>query len=145
MGSVIDGSIQGSGYGQRSEEGSRIARGESGTSGIGQAGKEQAKQLGSAAKEHLYRQVESRRGDVAKGMRGLVSTLESISDRDEAKVARPLLGSAAGLLRRTSDRLENETTEELLADAQTQVRERPGLFIAGCVAAGFVLGRLIKS
>lgn len=145
MGSVIDGNIQGSRYGQRSEEGSRISRDESGTAGLGQAGKEQAKQLGSAAKERVYHQVESRRGDVAKGMRGLVSTLESISGRDEAKVARPLLGSAAGLLRRTSERLENETTEELLADAQTQVRERPGLFIAGCVAAGFVLGRLIKA
>ncbi|NVJ00914.1 hypothetical protein HV824_22740 [Myxococcus sp. AM009] len=145
MGSVIDGNIQGSGYGQRSEEGSRFARDESGTSGLGQAGKEQAKQLGSAAKERVYHQVESRRGDVAKGMRGLVSTLEGISDKDEAKMARPLLGRAAGLLRRTSERLESETTEELLADAQTQVRERPGLFIAGCVAAGFVLGRLIKA
>ncbi|WIG95561.1 hypothetical protein [Myxococcus sp. SDU36] len=145
MGSVIDGSIQGNGHGQRSEGGSRFARDEAGTSRLGQAGKEQAKQLGSAAKERVYHQVESRRGDVAKGLRGLVSTLEGISDKDEAKMARPLLGRATGLLRRTSERLESETTEELLADAQTQVRERPGLFIAGCVAAGFVLGRLIKA
>ncbi|GHG70294.1 hypothetical protein [Comamonas sp. JC664] len=142
MGSVTDGSIEGSGYGQRSEEGSRITK--IGTSGLGQAGKDPVKQLASAAKARVYHQVESRRGDMAKGLRGLVSTLESLSNRDEAKVARPLLGSAAGLLRRTSERLENETTGELLEDAQTQVRERPGLFIAGCVAAGFVLGRLIK-
>ena len=145
MGSVIEGSIQGSGYGQRSEGGSHLSRDESGASGLGQAGKEQAKQLSSAAKERVYHQVDSRRGDVAKGIRGLVSTLESISDREDAKVARPLLGSAVGLLRRTSERLENETTGELIADAQSQVRERPGLFIAGCVAAGFVLGRLIKA
>ncbi len=142
MGSVTDGSIEGSGYGQRSEGGSRISK--AGTSGLGQAGKDPVKQLGSAAKARVYHQVESRRGDMAKGLRGLVSTLESLSNRDEAKAARPLLGSAAGLLRRTSERLENETTGELLEDAQTQVRERPGLFIAGCVAAGFVLGRLIK-
>ncbi|ATB46115.1 hypothetical protein [Corallococcus macrosporus] len=137
MGSVSDGSIQGSRYAQRPEGGP--------ASGLGQAGKEQAKQLGSAAKERVYHQVESRRGDLAKGIRGFVSTLESLSDRDEAKVARPLLGGAAGLLRRTSERLENETTDELLADAQSRVRERPGLFIAGCVAAGFALGRLIKA
>jgi hypothetical protein len=57
---------------------------------------------------------------------------------------RPLLSSAVGVLRKTSDRLENGTTEELIADAQAQVRQRPGLFIAGCAVVGFALGRFIK-
>jgi|GEM_PF-3765451 len=99
---------------------------------------------GSTPRDQLYQQVDSHRGGLARGLQGLASNLESASRSEEAGVARPLLGRAAGLLRRTSDRLENETTAELVADAQDRARERPGLVVAGLLAAGFALGRLLR-
>ncbi|MCP3138701.1 hypothetical protein [Pyxidicoccus xibeiensis] len=139
MGSVLEGAnLQGSNYTQQSSNGGHAM------GGIAQAGKEQVKQLGGVAKGRVYEQVDSRKGDLVKGIQGLVSTLETASRAEEAGMVRPLLTSAVGVLRKTSDRLENGTTEELLADAQAQVRQRPGLFIAGCVAVGFALGRFIK-
>ncbi|MCY1016200.1 hypothetical protein [Pyxidicoccus sp. MSG2] len=145
MGSVLEGpNVQGSSYSQRPVGSSGLSDGEHSTGSIAQASKEQVKQLSGVAKGRVYSQVESRKGELVKGIQGLVSTLESVARNDEAAVARPLLTSAVGVLRKTSDRLENGTTEELLADAQEQVRQRPGLFIAGCVAVGFALGRFIK-
>lgn len=145
MGSVLEGSnVQGSNYSQRPGMASDISNGEQSASGMAQAGKEQVKQLGGIAKGRVISQVDSRKGELVKGLQGLVSTLESVAKNDEAAMARPILTSAVGLLRKTSDRLENGTTEELLADAQAQVRQRPGLFIAGCAVVGFALGRFIK-
>jgi hypothetical protein len=145
MGSVLEGSnVQGSNYSQRPVGSSGLSDGEPSTGGIAQAGKEQVKQLGGVARGRVYSQVDSRKGELVKGIQGLVSTLENAAGNDEAAMVRPLLTSAVGMLRKTSDRLENGTTEELLADAQEQVRQRPGLFIAGCVAVGFALGRFIK-
>ncbi|MFP2925844.1 hypothetical protein ACLESO_11620 [Pyxidicoccus sp. 3LG] len=137
MGSVLEGSnVQGSSFSQ--------SNGGQAVGGIAQAGKEQVKQLGGVAKGRVYEQVDGRKGELVKGIQGLASTLENASRSDEAGIVRPLITSAVGVLRKTSDRLENETTEELLADAQEQVRQRPGLFIAGCVAVGFALGRFLK-
>jgi phage-related protein len=145
MGSVLEGSnVQGSNYSQRTGATTGIPDGTPSAGGIAQAGKEQAKQLGGAARGRVISQVDSRKGELVKGIQGLVSSLETVANNDEAAIARPLLTSAVGLLRKTSDRLENGTTEELLADAQEQVRQRPGLFVVGCVAVGFALGRFIK-
>lgn len=145
MGSVLEGSnVQGSNYSQRPGMASDISNGEKSAGGMAQAGKEQVKQLGGVAKDRVISQVDSRKGELVKGIQGLVSTLESVAKTDEAAMARPILTSAVGMLRKTSDRLENGTTEELLADAQAQVRQRPGLFIAGCAVVGFALGRFIK-
>ena len=145
MGSVLEGSnVQGSNYSQRPVGASGISDGEHSAGGIAQAGKEQVKQLGGVAKGRVYSQVDSRKGELVKGIQGLVSTLETAANAEEAAMVRPILTSAVGMLRKTSDRLENGTTEELLADAQAQVRQRPGLFIAGCAVVGFALGRFIK-
>ena len=149
MGSVLEGTgIQGSStnYSQRPVGASTVSDG-TGTSGAAAAvsqAKEQVKQLGGVAKGRVYQQVDSRKGELVKGLQGLVTSLETVSQTDEAAMVRPLLSSAVGVLRKTSDRLENGTTEELLADVQDQVRQRPGLFAVGCVAIGFALGRFIK-
>jgi hypothetical protein len=145
MGSVLEGSnVQGTSYSQRTGVTTGISDGDQSAGGIAQAGKEQVKQLGGIAKGRVISQVDSRKGELVKGIQGLASTLETAANNDEAAMVKPLLTSAVGLLRKTSDRLENGTTEELLADAQEQVRQRPGLFVVGCVAVGFALGRFIK-
>jgi hypothetical protein len=140
MASVIQGETQTSSYinqGGMSDSGSRAAE-------IAQAGKEQAKRLSGITRERIYQQVDSRKGELVEGLHQLVSTLETAGQNLPGGVAQSVLGSAVGVIRKASDRIENGSTEELLRDVQTQVRQRPGLFVAGCVALGFFAGRFLK-
>lgn len=113
-------------------------------SDIAQAGKEKVKELSGITRDRVYQNVESHRGDVVDGLHQLATTLESASRDIPEGIARSVVDNAVGYIHKTSDRIENSTTEELLRDVQDGIRERPGLFVAGCVALGFFAGRLLK-
>lgn len=126
MGSAIEGSgIQGSGY-------------------VGQAGKEQVKRLSGATRERVYHRADDRKEEFIKGLHDLAGTLEDAGREGNLGPAKRLVDGAVQLIHRVSDRLERGSTEELVRDAQARIRQRPGLFIAGCVALGFFAGRLLK-
>jgi hypothetical protein len=130
MGSVIEGSeFQGSSY-----------AGE----GIAQAGKEQVKRLGGITRERVYQQVDSRKEEFIKSLHGLVDTLQGAGKGGNLGPVQGLVDGAVQIVHRVSDRLERGSTEEIVRDAQAQIRRRPGIFIAGCVALGFFAGRLLK-
>jgi hypothetical protein len=143
MASVIPGSgIQSSGYvtgsiGNSSGQGDQSA-------GIAQAGKEQAKRLGGITKDRVYHQVDGKKEQLVKGLHGIVDTLEGMGKDGNLGPAQSLVDNAVQVIHRVSDRLEKGSTEELVREAQTQIRQRPGVFIAGCVALGFLAGRLLK-
>jgi len=112
--------------------------------GIAQAGKEQVRRLGGITKDKVYHQVDGKKEQLVKSLQGIVGTLESMGKGGNLGPAQPLLDNALGVIHRVSDRLENGSTEDLVRDAQTQIRQRPGVFIAGCVALGFLAGRFLK-
>lgn len=137
MASVIEGSgIQGSSYvnTQSSSQGA----------GLAQAGKEQVKRLGGMTRERLYHQVDDKKGQWIQSLHGLTDSLKGVGKDGNLGAAQPLVDSAVQFITRVSDRLENGSTEELMRDAQSQIRQRPGVFIAGCVALGFFAGRFLK-
>jgi hypothetical protein len=111
---------------------------------IAQAGKERVKELGGTARERVYETVDGRKSELVRGLHDLTSTLEKASRDIPAGFARQAVDSAVGFLNKTTDRIENETTAELLSDAQERIRERPAVFVAGCVALGFFAGRFLK-
>jgi hypothetical protein len=140
MASFIQGSgIQGSSYVQGSGGDFSGQQG-----GIAQAGKEQVKRLGGITRERVYHQVDGKKEQLVKSLQGIVDTLEGMGKDGNLGAAQPLVDNALRVIHRVSDRLENGSTEELVREAQTQIRQRPGLFIAGCVALGFFAGRFLK-
>jgi hypothetical protein len=140
MASFIEGSgIQGSSYVTGS---TGSFSGQNG--GIAQAGKEQVKRLGGITKDRVYHQVDGKKEQLVKSLHGLVDTLEGMGKGGNLGAAQPLVDNALQVIHRVSDRLEHGSTEDLVRDAQTQIRQRPGLFIAGCVALGFFAGRFLK-
>jgi ElaB/YqjD/DUF883 family membrane-anchored ribosome-binding protein len=150
MASVIEGGgIQGSSYinnpnqqgtGMDDSRSPAVAK----ATEIAQAGKEKVKELGGVARGRVLDRVDERKHEVVQGLHTLADTLDKASRDVPEGIARTALGSAVGLIHKATDRIENGTTEELLREAQDRVRERPGLFVAGCVALGFLAGRLVK-
>lgn len=143
MASVTEGSgIQGSSYVKGSSEGFSGQNEQS--AGIAQAGKEQVKRLGGITRERVYHQVDGKKEQLVKSLHGVRETLEGLGKDSNLGAAKPLVDNALRVLHRVSDRLENGSTEDLVRDAQAQIRQRPGLFIAGCIALGFFAGRFLK-
>lgn len=141
MGSVIEGGqTQTSGfYGEGQSLG-----GNSGPS-LKQEGKEQAKRIGGLTRQRAFSEVDARKAALASGLNGFAKQLESLSGNGEVQVPKQLLGTAVGFVRKTSDALERNSTEELLTQAKTRMRERPGVALAGCALLGFVAARFLKA
>jgi hypothetical protein len=145
MASVIPGSgIQGSSFANTQGAAGRISGQDSQGEGLAQAGKEQVKRLGGVTRERVFHQVDGKKEEIIKSLHGLADTLQGTGKDANLGVAQSLVDGAVQLIHRVSDRLEQGSTEDLVRDAQTQIRQRPGLFIAGCVALGFFAGRLMK-
>jgi hypothetical protein len=145
MASVIEsGGIQGSSYVNRAGSvGDTPGKG-SQDAGIAQAGKEQVKRLGGITRGRVYQRVDEKKEELVKGLHGLADTLQGAGKEGNLGIAQSLVDGAVHVIYRVSDRLERDSTEVLVRDAQAQVRQRPGLFIVGCVALGFFAGRLLK-
>jgi hypothetical protein len=145
MGSVIEGSgIQGSSYVGNSGSVGSISGQSSQREGIAQAGAEQVKRLGGITRDRVYEQVDGRKEEIIKSLHGLADTLQGAGKGGNLGPVQGLVDGAVQVIHRVSDRLERGSTEELVRDAQAQIRQRPGVFIAGCVALGFFAGRLLK-
>ncbi|RKI75398.1 hypothetical protein D7X55_00245 [Corallococcus sp. AB049A] len=113
--------------------------------GLKQEGKEQVKRLGGITRQRAFSQVDSRKGVLVESLNGFAKQLESISGQGDTQLPQQLIGSAVGFVRKASDTLENNSTEELLRQAQTRMRERPGVALAGCALLGFVAARFLKA
>jgi hypothetical protein len=145
MASVIEGgTIQGSAHINNPDQISDKSPMAAKAADIAHAGKERVKELGGITRERVYEQVDGRKSELVQGLHDLTSTLEKASRDIPSGFARQAVDSAVGFINKTTDRIENETTAELLSDAQDRIRERPALFVAGCVALGFFAGRFLK-
>ncbi|CAM3653162.1 hypothetical protein G4177_26465 [Corallococcus sp. ZKHCc1 1396] len=145
MGSIIEEERQGS-PGFYNREGQVPSSGDDRSrAGLSQEGKEQVKRIGGLTRERAFSQVDSRKGALVESLNGFAKQLESISGQGDTQMPQQLLGSAVGFVRKASDTLEQNSTEELLRQAQTRMRERPGVTLAGCALLGFVAARFLKA
>jgi hypothetical protein len=106
-------------------------------------GREQVKRFGGMARDAVFYRADNQKKVLVQSIQGFLSTLENASKESDGSV-KQVLDSATGYIRKFSDRIENGSSEELLQEAQTVVREKPAVFFAGCVAVGFLAARLFK-
>jgi hypothetical protein len=140
MAHMTEGSgIQGSTYAgdTGTSESSRV-------SDMASQGKEQVKHFGGLARDALFHRVDKQKKVLTRNLDDIASTLENASHESEG-VVRQTMDTAIGYVRRVSDRLEQGSSEELLMEAREKVRERPGIFFAGCLAIGFLTARILKA
>ena len=101
----------------------------------------QAKQQVASRFDEQKSQAADRLSNVANALRQTGENLESQHEDTFGQYAR----AAADQLEQFSNTLQNKNMNELLNEVQGFARRQPELFIAGSLAAGFLLGRFLKS
>jgi hypothetical protein len=114
------------------------------SSGFADKSKEKAKQLTGMAREKAVGQLDTAKGQLTGILGSVADGLEKAGREAEGPAAKAF-DMAAQFVRTANDRVSSGNAEDLLAEAQTQLRNRPGLALAGLVGIGFLAGRLIKS
>lgn len=91
--------------------------------------------------EGQKRAAADRIGSIAGALREVGQKLD---DSDESKLAEVTVG-LAGELDQFANRLRDRELGMLLSDAKHLAQRRPELFVTGALAAGFLLGRFLRS
>jgi len=115
--------------------------------GDGHHVKEQARRLGDAVKQRAIATSDAKKTVLADQVGELVDKIEGIAkpgEGSEPGLQEQLVERGAELLRKLKSTLDQNSTEELIEKAEQQMRARPGLVIAGCLALGFVGARLVR-
>jgi len=114
---------------------------------LAQTAKEQASAAVAPIRDNARTVVEeqkergaSRIDSLAQAIRGAANQLD-----EEIPQAAGYVNAAAGQLERVSSLLRDNSVEELMGKATDLAEERPVVFVAGALAIGFVLARLLRS
>lgn len=115
--------------------------------GTGHAVVDQARRLTDAVRQRAMSTGEAKKSVLSEHVGTLVDKLDGIASPHEGSepgMDDRLIERGAGLLRRFQKVLDENSTQDLLSKAEAQIKARPGLFIAGFLALGFVGARLVR-
>jgi uncharacterized protein YjbJ (UPF0337 family) len=106
----------------------------------------QARGLVDQAKTELRDQAGSQADHAAQAIRRVGDQATALADGrvDEAGAVADYVRQAGQRVGQVADHLDERGVEGVLNDVQDFARRRPGAFLLGCAAAGFVTGRLIR-
>lgn len=128
---------------------------------VGETVKEQARSVAEQAKERsrdtaseigtsLHAKGDEEAGRFAGNLRRASAELRSMVDQQgepvhQDGVVHSIARQGADVTERLADRLDDEGLDGLVADVRAFARRRPGAFLLGAAAAGFLTGRLGRS
>jgi hypothetical protein len=109
--------------------------------------KTQVGQLSRQTTEELRSQAENRSAQAAQGLRSLANQMQALSSgrTEEAGQLLRYLGEGQNKIESFAQRLEQRGPQGLMDDVAGFARRRPGMFLAGAIGAGFVVGRMIRA
>jgi hypothetical protein len=110
---------------------------DSGTSAA-QQGVEEAKKIGNSARRRVYMRADERKAKLFEGPESWFGKLEGLAGKGVVPDA------VMEKFREISETLRSRSTEELVDDVGMKARQRPGTFILGALAVGFIGARLLK-
>jgi len=106
----------------------------------------QARELMTTTRQQLAEQAEERAQHASRGLRSIADQMQALNEgrpQDAGTVAQ-WTGEIQERFRRWSDRLESGGVDGALRDLSSFARRRPLVFLGACMAAGVVVGRLVK-
>jgi len=109
--------------------------------------RQQARRLARQTQDEVLAQADDKSSQAAAGLQSLAGQLQAVAD-GRTYDAGPLTGyaqQAADRIGAMADRLNTGGARGLLDDVTDLARRKPGLFLAGAVAAGFLTGRIVRS
>ncbi|GAA2286474.1 hypothetical protein GCM10009853_047030 [Glycomyces scopariae] len=106
----------------------------------------EARHIADDARAQLREQAEAQTERVTESMRRFGDQLGALADgrTEEAGPLAAYAGAAADELRRAAERVRDGGLDGVLDDTRRFARQRPALFLAGAVVAGFAAGRLLR-
>lgn len=115
----------------------------------GEKVREQAREWTHDAKSRSRRLLDDQKSNVVEQIAGVARVLHKSADecmeREDQRTAGRVLEQAATALDRLSDTLRDRDLNAMLDQATDLMRRQPAWFIAGSVAAGFLLTRFATS
>jgi hypothetical protein len=125
-----------------------VTQGSGAPLGNGHHVKDQAFRLGDAVRQRAIATSDAKKSVFADQVGGLVGKLEGIAQPSEGgsenELQQQVMRRGVALLHRLQDTLSQNSTEELIEKAEQQMKQRPGLVVAGCLALGFFGARLLR-
>jgi hypothetical protein len=108
--------------------------------------KNQAKQLLDQARQQVSTTGVEQKDRAASGLRSIADELTGLvnGEGSQSGVAADLARQASDYVRNAADMLENREPAELLQEVRRFARQRPGTFLLGAAAVGFLGGRLTR-
>jgi hypothetical protein len=107
--------------------------------------KDQARNLVNEAMVQVSEQTGTQRDRLVDTLQSLSSDLDQMaSSSDSSGLASELARQGAERARALSLRLDGRDPSDLLDDVRSFARRRPGMFLLGALAAGVVVGRLVR-
>lgn len=97
------------------------------------------------AAEQLLDDRKGRAADLVKGTAALLRRAAATLEANRIGTAAGFADRAAGELDRLGDTVRERPLSSLASDAGDLARREPAWFAAGAAAAGFLLGRLVKT
>lgn len=98
---------------------------------------EQARKLGASARRRLYSFADERKESLFGQADGLIEKVAKVAEGTS-------FDGAVGRVRDFAGTVKTRSTEELVGDIQSTARSRPGAFILGAFALGFLGARLLR-
>ena len=118
------------------------------TTGTANELKADAQKLGSKAANRLYGEVDARKGTAVSQAKTVSSALERTAgelDDGAPDWLKSTIRQGAQQIQSFAESVEQKDSRQLVRDAESFARERPGMFLALCAAAGFAAARIFKA
>ena len=112
---------------------------------LGTEATEQAKQVFTDARQQLLAKAEEESQRLGATVDDLSRQLRKMADAGDSGIARDVVSQAASSAAQVSQRLQQGGVDQMFADARRVARNRPGTFLLGAAAAGFIAARVART
>ena len=113
-----------------------MSRGDSGSSPTAIGG-EQARRIGRTARTRVYGALDQGKGKLVEQIDGLLGKVPS-------GVTIPFFTDGVDRVRSFTDGIRDKDVEEVLGDIKMEAHRRPGTFMLGAFAIGFLAARVLR-
>jgi hypothetical protein len=112
-----------------------------------QTAKEQGRSVTHEAREQLRQQADSQTERLAEARRNVGDQVHALAEGrvEEAGGVRDYARQAGTTVQEWAERVDSRGFQGLTRDLEQVARRRPGTFLAGAAAAGFLIGRIVRS
>lgn len=136
---------QGYGQGERSEQMEQGAdRAREAANGAGEQAAGAMDRGREMAEETRGRAMEAAEAGETRAAEGMDRAASELRDRADGTPVAGAAVKAADGMERSAEYLRNKDTNEMWGDVEQYVRDHPVMGIAGSVAAGFLVGRILR-